>query len=119
MSQIYLYKNGQRSPLLYPVDAAGWEQLGWKKTMEESFMEESIAKSQLKHEPISQEINLGFDDDFIDEYTLESLTQILEHPDLGWREIRVIARRFGITEKPSEGWDAAIPLILEAQNQNA
>jgi len=80
---------------------------------------------QLWHDVVSPEVTHEVtqgDDDVIPHssihgyYTEHELNQIKTSTPNGWVKIRKIAISFGITEKPSGGWDEAIPLILEAQN---
>jgi len=73
------------------IDAQGWIQVhGY------------LLSEPVQDPPPVEDVQARFDE----------LQQILESE--GWRAIRAIALPLGIS-RPEDGWDAAVPLIIEAE----
>lgn len=97
-----LYKGKQVSPFLHPIDAAQWQALGW-----------SVEKPKPKTNAIQTQKETPKEVETITRENRE-LELLGIYDDMGWSAIRAIASQYNI-EKPDDGWDAAIPLILDAE----
>lgn len=95
---IILYKDGERSPILHEVDARAWIAAGWSKQLPESGAQTQEVEDRSEDQPESAQ-------------NTEEYLKGLYQKD-GWLAIKEIATKLGI-EKPSDGWDKAIPAIVE------
>ncbi|MEM9945480.1 MAG: hypothetical protein AAF810_05380 [Cyanobacteria bacterium P01_D01_bin.36] len=109
-SAVRLYKGGETSPPVYPSEVWAWKAEGWSLTSE--FVPPgSVAEIDklINAEPLSKDTSSVLTRG---DRELE-LLQIYE--DSGWSAIKAIAIENSIIDKPDDGWDAAIPLILDKE----
>lgn len=85
-----LYRGEEVSPFIPPIDLPGWLAQGWSKGKTTSGPAEVEEKPQ------------------------EGIDRKAELEAMDWREVKAIAEKLGI-EKPENGWDEAIPLIIEKE----
>lgn len=108
----------------WTLTADGHEVMGGIRIAGATFTNEDFTSSQIRHlvgmsfakpvkspetkptppQPIVNLGALGSEDEII-----ERLLEIYETS--GWTAIKALAYNYGITEKPSGGWDEAIPMI--------
>jgi hypothetical protein len=106
-----LYRGAETSPLLHPIDARGWIAAGWTETpIEETSHAEREGLREKEETSKGQQVETE-PQDARESRELE-LLGIYEVD--GWRGLKAIAEPLGI-EKPADGWDEAIPLILEKE----
>ena len=92
---IRLYKGGDESPLLHPIDAQAWRAIGW---VDEPTNESVDA-------PISEDAGLSKDE------------REAELMDMDWRDLKDIADGFSppILRQSGLSWEETIPEILERE----
>lgn len=100
---IQLYKGAERSPFLHEIDVSGWIRLGWSRDPQQS---------NTPPDPITEDTpNSATPTRESRETELLSIYFGESGDQANWRLIKKIADDYGI-EKPLDGWDDAIPLIL-------
>ena len=104
-----LYKGGEVSPLLHPIDAQSWLPLGWSEEKPtQQTQPNGLQKEEKTEAPKGQITREQREAELLSLYYGES------GDGANWRAIKAIADPLGIT-KPDDGWDEAIPLILTAE----
>jgi hypothetical protein len=99
-----LYRGTKKSPLLHPIDAQGWLSMGWSKSLPDT----QNVQNQIQQKETTQTERQDRENELMDLYYGAS------GEESNWRAIKSIADSLGI-EKPAEGWEEAIPLILKAE----
>lgn len=96
---IQLHKGAEKSPFLHEVDALDWIRLGWSRAPQPI-----ATKPAQSPQPEAT----------ITEATITRESRESDLMDMSWQAIKKIAESHGI-EKPEDGWDEAVPMILDAE----
>jgi len=115
-----LYRGGEISPFLHPIDAAAWVAQGWAETPQPT---EVISDAQ------EQSIRLRGQDEIetpqaqktetLDLAPIEARLAELQALSTDWRAMKAIAEGHGIA-RPNDGWDAAVlPILVAEYGQSA
>jgi hypothetical protein len=93
-----LYKGGEESPFLHPIDARSWRALGW--TDEPQTQSESGDVAGPMPEPETEP---------------NGIDRAAELELMTWRQIKSIAELLGLYKEEGQEWVDLIPAIIEAE----
>jgi hypothetical protein len=106
-----LQKGEVLSPPIYQVDVAGWLACGWGFPAEEKA--ESVVSESIPVPTVETQASTESDPATRLVFSEEARRAELEAMD--WRQLKAEAEKIGILEKPEEGWEAVIPIIVELE----
>jgi hypothetical protein len=113
---IRLYKGGKISgPIYGPVDVAAWIADGWSRDPQPIGAEGLPKIEYADPTPENMSSSILKDIPFVEvDSVVTRESREAELMDMSWQAIKKIADSHGI-KKPDDGWDEAIPMILDAE----